>query len=174
MCLGSEPVNGEGFTQATQGPFKQSRDRVISGPRRNRPLNVLRLTARCGFLAFTLLTLTLDQGMSLGVAYGIWAAAGVALTALGSRVFFKESICHDAGARTHHRRRPAHRAWCRPLGRKAAVCGQDFITLQVPAALRPLAGRSSRETAYQHLRQAKLDGPSYLRGRSLLLSREGV
>lgn len=33
-------------------------------------------------LAFTLLTLTLDQGMSLGVAYGIWAAAGVALTAL--------------------------------------------------------------------------------------------
>ncbi|MET1085790.1 MAG: SMR family transporter [Arthrobacter sp.] len=44
------------------------------------------------FLAFTLLTLTLDQGMSLGVAYGIWAAAGVALTALGSRVFFKEAI----------------------------------------------------------------------------------
>lgn len=43
-------------------------------------------------LAFTLLTLTLDQGMSLGVAYGIWAAAGVALTAVGSRVFFKESI----------------------------------------------------------------------------------
>jgi len=44
------------------------------------------------FLAFTLLTLTLDQGMSLGVAYGIWAAAGVALTALASRVFFKETI----------------------------------------------------------------------------------
>ncbi|RKO23811.1 QacE family quaternary ammonium compound efflux SMR transporter [Pseudarthrobacter phenanthrenivorans] len=43
-------------------------------------------------LAFTLLTLTLDQGMSLGVAYGIWAAAGVALTAVGSRVFFKETI----------------------------------------------------------------------------------
>ena len=44
------------------------------------------------FLAFALLTLTLDQGMSLGVAYGTWAAAGVALTALGSRVFFKERI----------------------------------------------------------------------------------
>ena len=44
------------------------------------------------FLAFTLLTFTLDQGMSLGVAYGIWAAAGVALTAVGSRVFFKETI----------------------------------------------------------------------------------
>jgi small multidrug resistance pump len=44
------------------------------------------------FLAFTLLTLTLEQGMNLGVAYGIWAAAGVALTALASRVFFKETI----------------------------------------------------------------------------------
>ena len=44
------------------------------------------------FLAFALLTLTLDQGMSLGVAYGTWAAAGVALTAVGSRVFFKERI----------------------------------------------------------------------------------
>ncbi|MGO4237230.1 DMT family transporter [Pseudarthrobacter sp. YAF2] len=43
-------------------------------------------------LAFTCLTLTLGQGMSLGVAYGIWAAAGVALTALASRVFFKETI----------------------------------------------------------------------------------
>jgi small multidrug resistance pump len=44
------------------------------------------------FVAFTLLTLTLDQGMNLGVAYGLWAAAGVALTALASRVFFKETI----------------------------------------------------------------------------------
>ena len=30
--------------------------------------------------------------MPLGVAYGIWAAAGVALTAIGSRVFFKEPL----------------------------------------------------------------------------------
>ena len=36
-------------------------------------------------LAFTLLSLTLEQGMSLGVAYGTWAAAGVALTAVASR-----------------------------------------------------------------------------------------
>ena len=43
-------------------------------------------------LAFTLLSLTFQAGMSLGVAYGIWAATGVALTALGSRVFFKERI----------------------------------------------------------------------------------
>lgn len=43
-------------------------------------------------LAFTLLTLTLAQGMSLGMAYGIWAALGVALTALASRVIFKEPL----------------------------------------------------------------------------------
>jgi small multidrug resistance pump len=43
-------------------------------------------------LAFTLLSLTLDQGMNLGVAYGTWAAAGVALTAVASRIFFKEHL----------------------------------------------------------------------------------
>ena len=43
-------------------------------------------------LAFTLLSLTLEQGMSLGVAYGTWAAAGVALTAVASRIFFKEHL----------------------------------------------------------------------------------
>lgn len=43
-------------------------------------------------VAFTFLTLTLQQGMALGVAYGIWAAAGVALTAVASRIFFKETI----------------------------------------------------------------------------------
>ncbi|WP_353710666.1 SMR family transporter [Arthrobacter sp. K5] len=43
-------------------------------------------------LAFTLLSLTLDQGMNLGVAYGTWAAAGVALTAIASRILFKEHL----------------------------------------------------------------------------------
>lgn len=43
-------------------------------------------------LAFTLLSLTLEQGMNLGVAYGTWAAAGVALTAVASRVLFKEHL----------------------------------------------------------------------------------
>lgn len=43
-------------------------------------------------LAFTLLSLALDQGMSLGVAYGTWAASGVALTAVASRIFFKEHL----------------------------------------------------------------------------------
>lgn len=43
-------------------------------------------------LAIALLSLTLEQGMSLGVAYGIWAAAGVALTAIASRILFKERL----------------------------------------------------------------------------------
>jgi small multidrug resistance pump len=42
--------------------------------------------------AFTFLTLALDAGMPLGVAYGIWSAVGVALTAVFSRVFFRESL----------------------------------------------------------------------------------
>jgi small multidrug resistance pump len=42
--------------------------------------------------AFVLLTLTLRQGLGIGVAYGIWAACGVALTAVGSKVFFDEPL----------------------------------------------------------------------------------
>ena len=42
--------------------------------------------------AFVLLSLTLAEGMALGVAYGIWVAAGVALTACLSRFFFKEPL----------------------------------------------------------------------------------
>ncbi|QWC83932.1 QacE family quaternary ammonium compound efflux SMR transporter [Nocardioidaceae bacterium] len=46
-----------------------------------------------GYLAaFTLLALTLDAGMPLGVAYGIWAATGVALTATASRLLFDEPL----------------------------------------------------------------------------------
>lgn len=42
--------------------------------------------------AFGLLTVTLSLGMPVGIAYGIWAASGVALTAIGARVFFKERL----------------------------------------------------------------------------------
>lgn len=42
--------------------------------------------------AFTCLSLALRRGMPLGVAYGIWAAAGVALTALLSAVIFGEPL----------------------------------------------------------------------------------
>lgn len=46
-----------------------------------------------GYLAaFVFLALALDEGMGLGVAYGIWAAAGVALTVLASRLLFGEPL----------------------------------------------------------------------------------
>ena len=46
-----------------------------------------------GYLgAFAMLTLALKERLGLGVAYGIWAAAGVALTAIASHVLFKEPL----------------------------------------------------------------------------------
>ncbi len=42
--------------------------------------------------AFTFLSFALAEGMGLGVAYGIWSAAGVALTAVASKIFFKEPL----------------------------------------------------------------------------------
>lgn len=41
-------------------------------------------------VAFTMLSLSLGEGMPLGVAYGIWTAAGVALTAVLGKVIFKQ------------------------------------------------------------------------------------
>lgn len=61
--------------------------RASDGLRRRRwiPLIVV------GYLAaFTLLGAILALGMPVGVAYGIWAAAGVALTAVLGRVIFKD------------------------------------------------------------------------------------
>ena len=43
-------------------------------------------------IAFVLLSLTLAEGVPLGVAYGIWAAAGVALTAVLARAIFHEPL----------------------------------------------------------------------------------
>lgn len=43
-------------------------------------------------VSFSLLSLTLRTGFPLGVAYGIWAATGVALTALAGRVLFRERL----------------------------------------------------------------------------------
>jgi small multidrug resistance pump len=46
-----------------------------------------------GYLAaFVLLWLALREGMAVGVAYGIWAAAGVALTAGLSALIFGEAL----------------------------------------------------------------------------------
>jgi len=43
-------------------------------------------------LALVLLAAALGAGLGLGVAYGIWAAAGIALTAVLSRLLFKEPL----------------------------------------------------------------------------------
>jgi small multidrug resistance pump len=43
-------------------------------------------------IAFAALSLTLAEGMAVGVAYGIWAACGVALTAVIARLIFKDPL----------------------------------------------------------------------------------
>jgi small multidrug resistance pump len=46
-----------------------------------------------GYLvSFTLLSVTLSLGMPVGVAYGVWSAAGVALIAVIARVLFAEPL----------------------------------------------------------------------------------
>ena len=46
-----------------------------------------------GYLgAFAMLTLALKEGLGLGVAYGIWSAGGVAVTAIASRFLFGEPL----------------------------------------------------------------------------------
>ena len=46
-----------------------------------------------GYLgAFFFLTQVLSLGLGIGVAYGIWAASGVALTAVASKILFKEPL----------------------------------------------------------------------------------
>lgn len=42
--------------------------------------------------AFLFLARTLSAGMSVGVAYGTWAASGVALTAIAGHVLFGEKL----------------------------------------------------------------------------------
>ncbi|WP_433165828.1 DMT family transporter [Kribbella sp. CA-247076] len=49
-------------------------------------------------VSFGLLSLSLDHGMPLGVAYGIWAATGIALTATLARAIFKEPLTRSMAA----------------------------------------------------------------------------
>ncbi|PZO69341.1 MAG: QacE family quaternary ammonium compound efflux SMR transporter [Sphingomonas taxi] len=42
--------------------------------------------------AFGLLAVILSLGAPLGIVYGLWAAGGVALTAIASKVFFGEAL----------------------------------------------------------------------------------
>ena len=43
-------------------------------------------------ISFTMLSLALSHGIPLGVAYGVWSAAGIALTAVLGRVLFREPL----------------------------------------------------------------------------------
>ncbi|NLU83641.1 multidrug efflux SMR transporter [Rhodococcus sp. HNM0569] len=43
-------------------------------------------------VAFACLAASLGQGMPVGIAYGIWAAAGVALTAVLARILFRDPL----------------------------------------------------------------------------------
>lgn len=61
--------------------------RASEGLRRKRWIPVIVV----GYLAaFSLLGAILAMGMPVGVAYGVWAAAGVAITAVLGRVIFKD------------------------------------------------------------------------------------
>lgn len=42
--------------------------------------------------AFGLLALSLQHGMPVGIAYGVWAAVGIALTAILARFIFTEPL----------------------------------------------------------------------------------
>jgi small multidrug resistance pump len=50
------------------------------------------LVVTCYAASFGMLSATLAAGVGVGVAYGIWAAGGVALIALASRVLFREPL----------------------------------------------------------------------------------
>lgn len=51
-----------------------------------------------GYLvSFVFLTLVLRHGMALGVAYGVWAATGIALTAVFARAFFGDPLTRRMG-----------------------------------------------------------------------------
>jgi len=43
-------------------------------------------------ISFGLLALALDAGMGIGVAYGVWTAVGVALTAVLSKLLWDEPL----------------------------------------------------------------------------------
>lgn len=43
-------------------------------------------------VAFTLLARVLKMGMPIGVAYGVWAATGVALTAIAGRLLWSDPL----------------------------------------------------------------------------------
>ena len=54
---------------------------------------VMYVVVAIGYIAsLILLTRTLREGLGIGLAYGVWAGCGVALAAIGSKVFFNEPL----------------------------------------------------------------------------------
>ncbi|WP_166352668.1 DMT family transporter [Phytoactinopolyspora limicola] len=57
------------------------------------------ITVVLGYLsAFVLLALTLREGMPVGVAYGIWAACGIAAVAILAKFIFNDALTWMMGA----------------------------------------------------------------------------
>ncbi|MBL7257836.1 DMT family transporter [Paractinoplanes lichenicola] len=48
-------------------------------------------------LSFTMLSFSLQEGMPIGIAYGIWSAIGIAGTALIARAAFKDPLTKMMG-----------------------------------------------------------------------------
>lgn len=69
--------------------------KLASGPKGLRWYGVV---ATGYLMAFVMLTLTLREGFPLGVAYGIWSAGGVAVTAIASRILFGEPLTRTMAA----------------------------------------------------------------------------
>ena len=83
-------------------------------------------------IAFFGITMALVEGLALGVAYGIWAASGVALTAVLSRILFKEPLTKGDGGRY----RPDHRRGAHDRARSRALT-------PAPVAADPSQARSA-------------------------------
>jgi small multidrug resistance pump len=49
-------------------------------------------------VSFTLLSLALQEGMPIGIAYGIWSAIGIAGTAVIARAAFKDPLTKKMAA----------------------------------------------------------------------------
>lgn len=78
--------------------------------------------------AFTCLAQVLREGLSLGVAYGVWGAAGVALTAVLSTLIFGEPM-----------------TWLMALGIVVIIAGVVCIELGAQAADRGAPAETAAE-----------------------------
>jgi hypothetical protein len=62
------------------------------------PVRFARCAPAQGLRAMAIVARDGRAGVRPGLAYGMWAASGVALTAVGARVFFKDGLTKRMGA----------------------------------------------------------------------------